>query len=231
MDNLSSGAHTNRTSSSSIEVTAAIMSCDALNIVVLTYGLRQMYLGIEISHPVYATLFCNLMSVLAASIIEMISLPFLNGSIRAETFAKSCAAFYALFHNCSWLVMAILRYLYIVNSHWIHQNFPDPKRLTAISIFAIYGIYILNLSSTIPLLVVNGWPYIELSEMSDVARKVCGLPVLVNYLSIICLSCIFYILILHQRGGIGKNSVGIAAAAAAEQGQESSKDVSIKIIL
>ena len=78
---------------------------------------------------------------------------------------------------------------------------------------------------------MNGWPYIELSEMSDEARKVCGLPVLVNYLSIICLSCIFYILILHQRGGIGKNSVGIAAAAAAEQGQESSKDVSIKIIL
>jgi len=191
-----------------IVVVVLVIVCDCFNIGLLIYGMRQMYFGIEIGHPVYATLFCNLVSVLAASTIEVLVLPFLQ-DIRAETFVKSCAAFYAIFHGTTWLVMSVLRYLYIVHGSWLHVVFPDSRTLTVLSLGLIYLIYSICLVSTLFVLVPNGWPYIEVAEMGPGPKVACVAAVFANYGCILGLSSIFYYLILHQKGAVGKSSVQV----------------------
>ena len=197
-----------QTSPLGLTLIIAVIVCDCFNIGLLLYGMRQMYFGIEISHPVYATLFCNLASVLTASAVEIVALPFLK-DIRAETFVKSCASFYAIFHGTTWLVMSVLRYLYIVHSNWVHAKFPNSRSLTVISIGFIYLIYSICLATTLSVLVPNGWPYIEVNEMDPGPRMACVAAVFANYGCILGLSSIFYFLILHQRGAVGKNSVQV----------------------
>ena len=93
-----------------ISMTDIVIICDCFNIVLTIYCIRQMYLGIEIGHPVYATVFCNLITVLAACIVEILVLPFIK-NIRIETVVKSGAAFYAMFQGSALLVISVLRYL------------------------------------------------------------------------------------------------------------------------
>jgi hypothetical protein len=186
----------------------ATVICDSFNIMILVWGLHLMYLGIEIVHPVFATLFCNLMSVLAVSIIEILLIPFLN-EIRIETLVRSSSAFYALFHACTWLVMSFLRYVYIVHGNWVHKIFPEAKVLTFVSLSTIYCIYGVSMSVILPIFLGNGWPYLEVVEMDREPKIACMTALLACYVSIVSFSNIFFVLILHQRGPIGKNAVDI----------------------
>jgi hypothetical protein len=190
------------------EVVTTTVICDSFNIGILIFGLRQMYFGIEVGHPVFATLFCNLVSVLAVSIIETLLIPFLNG-IRVETLVKSSSAFYALFHASTWLIMSILRYIYIVHNQWVHKTFPEARTLAVISITTIYCIFGISMSIVIPVFKMNGWPYIEVSEMDREPKIACLIALLGCYGVILTFSNIVYVLILHQRGAIGKNGVGV----------------------
>jgi len=200
--------------------------CDCFNIGMLSGGIRQMYLGIEIGHPVYATLFCNLVSVLVTSIVELLAIPFLN-EIRVQTLVKSCATFYAIFHASAWLVMSVLRYLYIVHNDWVHKTFPEPKTLAAISIFSIYCIYGISISTIIPLFLVNGWPYRGVTEMEAASKIACTITVLASYICILGISSIFYFLILHQKGAIGKNCIGTLPSEAPVEDLAAVREISI----
>jgi len=195
-------------SHNSLEVIIATMVCDSLNIVVLLCGICQMYLAIEIGHPVYATLFCNLISVILASAVEISAVPFLQ-YIRVKTFVKNCTAFVIIFHACTWLVMSVLRYLYIVHNHWVDKNFPDARKLTILSLCLTYFIFCISTFTFLPLFLINKWPYIEVVEMDLEDRIFCSIAFLASYSSILGISSIFYILILHQKGSIGKNCVGV----------------------
>jgi hypothetical protein len=195
---------------SSQEIIATVI-CDSFNAGILTYGLWQMYLGIEVGHPVYATLFNNLLFLLFVSIIEIILTPFLN-QIRVETLIKSFSGFCALFHASTWLVMSALRYIYIVHSDWVHKTFPEARTLTIMSIAAIYSIYGISMSIVISTLIMNGWPQLAVTEMDRESKIACMMSLLACYVFIFCVSNIFFVLILHERGAIGKNGVGVLPA-------------------
>jgi hypothetical protein len=194
-----------------LEVIIVTMVCDTLNIAALLCGICQMYLAIEIGHPVYATLFCNLISVLLSSTLEIVAIPFLE-YIRVKTFVKNCTAFVVIFHACTWLVMSVLRYLYIVHNNWVHKTFPDARKLTVLSLCLTYCIYCITISTFLPLFFINKWPYIEVIEMEMTDRIACSITFLGSYICILGISSIFYTLILHQRGSIGKNCVGVLPA-------------------
>ena len=206
--------------SPAIMTTVLVMVCDCFNIGLTSYCIRQMYLGIEIGHPVYATLFCNLVSVLAVCIVEILVLPFLK-NIRIETFVKSGSALYAMFQSVSWLVISVLRYLYIVHNNWLHKNFQSNRTLTALSIGLVYFLYGICLGNLIPVLIYHGWPFIGMTDMDPTPRLICLGTLVANESGILIVSSIFYFMILHQRGGIGKSSVDVLTAAASEEEQKS----------
>ena len=191
-----------------ISTTDIVIICDCFNIVLTIYCIRQMYLGIEIGHPVYATVFCNLITVLAACIVEILVLPFIK-NIRIETVVKSGAAFYAMFQGTAMLVISVLRYLYIVHNIWLHKNFQSTKTLVGLSIGLVYIVYIFCLGTLIPVLVHHGWPFIAMTEMDPTPRLICRGTMGANESGILILSSIFYFMILHHSGRIGKSSVGV----------------------
>jgi len=193
------------------EVIIAAMICDSFNIVVLLFSIRQMYLAIEIGHPAYAVLFCNLIAVILASAAEIAALPLLE-FIRVQTFVKNCTAFVVIFHACTWFVMSVLRYLYIVHNDWVHKTFPDARKLTILSLCLTYCIYCITVLTFLPLFLIKKWPYIEVIEMDMADRIACSIAFLGSYIGILGISCIFYFLILQQKGSIGKNSVGVLPA-------------------
>ena len=206
--------------SPAIMTTVLVMVCDCFNIGLTSYCIRQMYLGIEIGHPVYATLFCNLISVLAICIVEILVLPFLK-NIRAETIVKSGAALYAMFQGTCWLVISILRYLYIVHNNWLHKKFQGTRTLTLLSIGLVYFVYSFCLGTLIPVLVHHGWPFIGMTEMDPTPRLICIGTLVANEGGILIVSSIFYFMILHHRGGIGKSSVDVLTAASNREEQKS----------
>jgi len=211
MDNLTSIDVMQVSPTSNLQMKIIIVICDSFNTGLLVCCIQQMYLSVEIGHPVYATLFCNLVSVLAASILELLTIPLLE-QIQVQTFVKSWSYFYSIFHACTWLVMTVLRYVYIVHNDWVHKTFTQSRTLTVLSISLIYCVYFLTVSMIIPILVKHGWPYIEVNKMNWESKRACFIAVLAGYGWIICLSNVFYVLILHQRGAIGKNSVDVLPA-------------------
>jgi hypothetical protein len=194
-----------------LEEIIVTMVCDTLNIAMLLYGIYHMYRAIEIGHPVYATLFYNLILVILASTLEIVAVPFLE-YIRVQTFVKNCTAFVVIFHACTWLVMSVLRYLYIVHNNWVHKTFPDPRKLTILSLCLTCCIYCITILTFLPLFLINKWPYIEVIEMEMTDRIACSIAFLASYICILGISSIFYTLILHQRGSIGNNCVGVLPA-------------------
>jgi len=173
-----------------LEEIIVTMVCDTLNIAMLLYGIYHMYRAIEIGHPVYATLFYNLILVILASTLEIVAVPFLE-YIRVQTFVKNCTAFVVIFHACTWLVMSVLRLL---------------------SLCLTCCIYCITILTFLPLFLINKWPYIEVIEMEMTDRIACSIAFLASYICILGISSIFYTLILHQRGSIGKNCVGVLPA-------------------
>ena len=78
MENLTTASVLDDSAISNSQMLVVAMICDCSNIGLLIFGIRKMYLAIEIGHPVYATLFCNLASALVSSIVELFVIPFLN---------------------------------------------------------------------------------------------------------------------------------------------------------
>ncbi len=122
---------------------------------------------------------------------------------------KSCCAFYAIFHASTWLVMSVLRYLYILHNGWVHKTFSSARTLTIISLVLIYCIYVLTISPVIVLFVMHGWPYVQITNLEPESKQACIRALVASYGWILGVSNIFYFLILHERGAIGKNSVGV----------------------
>jgi len=191
-----------------ILTTVVVIIVDCFGIGLIIYCMRKMYLGIEIGHPIYATLFCNLVTVLAVCITEILILPFLK-NIRFETFVKSSAAYYGVFQGVILLVLSVLRYLYICHNVWLHEHFPNISYLTALSVGSIYMVYSICMANILPVYIHHGWPFKGMTDMDLHPRLVCAGTLVLNETVILVLSSIFYFLILSHRGGIGKNSVDV----------------------
>lgn len=53
---------------------ATAISLDVLELAILPFGIYVMYQGIEISHPIYAMLFANLIVPFAATVVNLVAL-------------------------------------------------------------------------------------------------------------------------------------------------------------
>jgi hypothetical protein len=151
-------------------------------------------------------LFCNLVTHLCASIVEMLISPFLV-KIRVTTLVKGTSTLCVLFHCCCWCVLSILRYIYIIHSDWLVKKIPENKTITKITLLAIYTLYLV---CSIPLFLPTiyfGWPYKEMYELEKTPKLICILSILLTYFVLLGSSCFFYFLILHHRGKMGQNSV------------------------
>ena len=179
---------------------------DVVNIILLIVSLILMYKGIEILHPIYGCLFCNLGSALLASVAEIFLLVLVT-EFRATTIIKACSIFSILFHCSSWGIISILRYTYIVHPDWLHDKFPDPRVLLITSLVSIYLSFMVCGTAMVGVSVYCGWPYIEAYDM-DIGRKLaCLLTCLMSYLLLLGVSCYFYCRLLRRKGAIGQNSV------------------------
>jgi hypothetical protein len=185
------------------------MSPGCINTILLSAGLYQMYSGIEIAHPVYAVLFCNLLVTLISSMIDVFIFPFIT-ILKYTILVNANTTMCFLFHCCSWCVLSLLRCLYIINPKWLHEKFPNPKTLCALAIFGLFFIFILTFGTVLGTSMSFGWPYKRTTDLTSRQRLVSSSTILLTYFSLVGTSCLLYILILRKRGKLGINNVGIS---------------------
>jgi hypothetical protein len=177
----------------------------SLILIVMSY---LIYKRIEIDHPVYAIIFCDLTGTLASSLINTMVLPFVNRSqylrlVNVNNF--SCI----VFHCCCWCILSILRYLYIVKQPWLDKTFPQPVHLQNLSLFSVIILFTLNFSFGMSTLIYFGYPQVRIMDMAfeqKISVVMIGLLILV---SLILTSCWCYFKILRHNGKFGHNSVDV----------------------
>ena len=81
---------------------------EVFNIVLLSFGIVQMYNGIEIDHPVYKVLFTNLVVTLASS-VACVATFFVNTVWKFSSLLNAINYCGLMFHYSSWCVISILR--------------------------------------------------------------------------------------------------------------------------
>ena len=81
------------------------------------------------SFSVYAVLFSNVCFSFTSTCVNVASaliLPTFFSWVKVS-FPLNC--FSQLFHVCSWALVSVQRYLYIVKKDWLHHKYPDPTKL------------------------------------------------------------------------------------------------------
>jgi hypothetical protein len=165
-----------------------------------------MYNGIEIDHPVFRVLFCNLIATFISSAANVLAYP-IQMSVKYSTIVNSTNCISLLFHCCSWLIVSLLRYTYIINNDWLFARFPDPKVLNRLAIASVFFTFLMSWFIITFVCWVCGWPTVKVFEMPMPQKAISIGALLGTYISLICFSCFFYLLILRKRGSLGNNKV------------------------
>jgi hypothetical protein len=118
----------------SLTCTPILVVPEYVNLNFLIIGIYGMHQGIEISHPLYAILFLNLITALAVTIINISAFPFIN-SEHYVIVSNATNGLSLVFHCNCWCVSSIIRYLYIVHDSWVHSMIPDLKHQRYLAIF------------------------------------------------------------------------------------------------
>jgi hypothetical protein len=183
-----------------------VASADIFNITCLSVGLYQLYHGIEIAHPVFKILFCNLSGSLVASILNVFAALFMT-TTTLITLINSFNITYLMFHCCCWAVLSILRFIYINHRNWLDEKYPEPRIVSIIAILSIFLIYISCLFFITTVALLHGWPRIKVYEMPLPDRAICAGAVNGTFFVLICISCSFYLLIIRAKKKFEKNKV------------------------
>jgi len=179
---------------------------ESVNTILLAAGLSLMHRGIEIGHPVYGILFCDLVttffsSLLNAWIIPFIALPPYDHLTNVNNL--TCL----LLHCCFWCVLSVLRYMYIIKKTWLEMRFPKNGTLLFLSLLSAISLYFLCASSMLGTALFFGFPEKKIMALPLQQRLICAIVYLANYAALTLASCVFYTLILRKRGGLGNNRV------------------------
>jgi len=105
---------------------AVLVIPEFIDLIFLLIGVIGMYRGIEISHPLYAVLFSNLIVPIIFSLINIIGyscMPQLGYVILANT-NNTISIF---FHCTCWCVTSMIRYFYIVEPDRLHELIPNVR--------------------------------------------------------------------------------------------------------
>jgi hypothetical protein len=179
-------AHQNET----IEMVFLPVSLELFNIMILTAGMCLMYLGIEISHPVYGLLFSNLIVTTISSLINVFVFPFIK-TIQYNTLVNGNNSACLNFHCCCWCILSVLRYLYIIHKPWLDKKFPKPFSLLLLSFFGVLALFFPGTITISALAVHLQWPDVKLMKMpSEDKLKFVGI-LLGNYTMLLSISCFF----------------------------------------
>jgi len=132
-----------------IEIVFVQVTLEILGSFILFTLSHLIYKGIEIGHPVYAVIFCDIIVTLTSSLINVIILPFVD-NYRYTGLANVNNFFCLVFHCCCWCILSILRYLYLVKQSWLDKTFPQLANLRIVSLLSLALLFILNISMGIP---------------------------------------------------------------------------------
>jgi hypothetical protein len=183
------------------------VGCEVFNTAFLVTGSYLFYYGIEISHPVYAVLFCNLITAMLTSVINTFVTPLLGNALYTRiTNSINVACLY--FHCCCWCIVSVLRYNYIINQEWLEQNWPNNK-LKMFSLIAVFVLFFSGQSIMLSTAFLLGFPQIRFIQFSSYAKTICLTVYCGAYIVQIFASCYCYILILRKRGKLGHSTVGV----------------------
>jgi hypothetical protein len=165
-----------------------------------------MYNGVEIEHPVFRVLFCNLIVSFISSAVNIIAYP-IEKNIKYSTIINSNNYFCLLFHCCCWLVVSLLRFIYIIHKHWLLTKFPDQKTLNRLAVASVFFTFLICLLIVLIVSILCGWPRLKTFEMPMPQRAITVGTLLGIYILLVCSSCSFYLLILRKRGRLRNNKV------------------------
>jgi hypothetical protein len=184
------------------------LGCETVNVGILTAGTYLMYIGIEINHPVYAVLFCNLSITLLFSFLNTVAISLLR-NVLSISVSNAVNITSLLFHCCCWCVVSTLRYLFIIRKDWLEQTFPDQSRLRNLSILSVLTLFFSGASFMYAPVFYFGFPQTRVVHFPLYAKVVCLAVLSFDILSLIFASCYFYTLILRKRGKLGHSTVNV----------------------
>jgi hypothetical protein len=173
------------------------------NIILLTTLIGMMYNGIEIVHPIYKIVFCNLCVSLLSSFTSVATFLFIK-TMRFSTMLNSINWCCILYHYTSWCILSVLRYLYIMHGNWLHKKIPEPKTIGNLGLAAIAVTYFLAVSVNIlAAILLTGWPRKGLEEAPTAFLIIRTIVILVTFLLLLGVSCFFYAKILRHTAKVG----------------------------
>jgi hypothetical protein len=203
-------------SSNQIKIIYAQVILELLSSVVIYIVVYKVYKEIEISHPVYAIIFCNLITSLLSSGLNSLIFPFIS-SFRYTSLVNGNNIACLHFHFCCWCILSILRYMYIIKKDWLDENFSDPAKLLKISMFALFMLFAINVSSSLATAIYFGYPEVKIMSLPTNQKAVFVMAVMLNLLLMLLISCWYYFQILRCQSPLGHNSVGVINSTEASQ--------------
>ena len=172
-----------------------------------------IYKGIEIEHPVYAVIFCDLIVTLVSSLINVVVLPFASNDFRFTALANGNSVLCLHFHCCCWVVLSVLRYLYIVKEKWLDEKLLGSRVRLLVAFAALAALFLTNVTSVLGIVVYFGYPEIRVMDLALSQKLTAMAVILANLIGMIMTSCLCYFQILRQKGHLMNNSVDVGGEA------------------
>jgi hypothetical protein len=192
-----------------VEMVFIPICLELFNIMMLFAGMCLMYLGIEISHPVYGLLFSNLIVTTISSLINVLVFPFIK-TIQYNALVNGNNSACLNLHCSCWCILSVLRYLYIIHKQWLDKTFPKPFYLLLLSILGVLALFLPGTITISALAVIHlQWPTVSLMKMPLVDKLMFLALLFGNYTILLSISCFFYVMILRKRGQFGHNHVHV----------------------
>jgi hypothetical protein len=195
-----------------LEIVYGEMVLEILNSATLLTEVYYIYKGIEISHPVYGLIFCDLILTLITSLINVVTFPFLN-TYQYMILANGNCTICLVIQCCCWCILSVLRYMYITNRTWLENKFPDSKQLIVFSLLGLCFLVVISLSSTSATFIYFGYPEVKVIKAPLEHKIIVSSVLLLNLAAMILVSCWCYFDIKRQRGKLRQNSVNVINAA------------------
>ena len=168
------------------------------NMFLLTIVIGEMYYGIEIEHPIFKILFCNLCVTLIFSLVNVCFFSF-NKILKFSLVMNGLNFFCLIFHFSSWCILSILRYIYVIHNDWLYRKFSKTSTIGNLALAAIFLTYSVGMSINLTAYILSGWPRKKMSEAPTSVFILRGITHIVTVVLLIGISCFFYAKILIER--------------------------------
>jgi hypothetical protein len=188
-----------------------LLNPEFVNIILLVTVICQIYTGIEIEHPIFAIVFCNLCVSLISSFFNFVMFPFVK-ILSFSSLMNGNNVMCFMFHYSSWCILSVLRYLYVLHHNWLHKKFPETKTISSLAITAIVLTHCLCAAINTTAAFFSGWPSKKFLDPPVYVIIMRGMTHIGTFMFLIGVSCFFYAKILRQRGKVGDTQIAAAVS-------------------